>query len=67
MTINNEIRVRRGLVLTMVGLAIQLGAKLHWTPLTFVFAASVGVPLVMIGGFLFLSAVWRKLKERGAV
>jgi len=67
MSINNEIRVRRGLALTMVGLAIQLGAKLHWTPLTFVFAASVGVPLVIAGGFLFLTAVWRTLKEKGAV
>lgn len=67
MSINNETRVRRGLAMTMVGLALQLGAKLHWTPLTFVFAASVGVPLVMVGGFLFLSAVWRNLTERGAV
>ncbi len=67
MSMNNEQRVRRGLALTMVGLALQLGAKLHWTPLTFVISASVGVPLVLVGGLLFLSAVWRTLKAKGAL
>lgn len=64
---NKERRVRRGFELTGVGLLLQLGALLYWTPLTFVIAVSLGVPLVLVGAFLFTTTVWRTLKEKGAV
>ena len=64
---NKQRRVRRGLALACVGLVMQLGALLYWTPLTFVIAVSVGVPLVVLGALLFATAVWSTLKEKGAV
>ena len=64
---NKERRVRRGLGLAIVGLVMQLGALLYWTPLTFVLAVSLGVPLVLVGAALFATAVWSTLKEKGAV
>lgn len=67
MSISKERRVRRGLGLTGAGLLLQLGALVYWTPITFVVAVSLGVPLVLAGGALFLSVVWRDLKEKGAV
>lgn len=58
--------LRRAAVVTACGLAIELGAALHWTPATFVLSAVVGVPLILVGAGLFLRAVWRLMKERGA-
>lgn len=49
------------------GLVVQLGAALHWTPLTFVLSAVVGVPLVVVGGAIFLHAVWRNMSDNGAM
>jgi len=59
-------RIKWAAAITGAGLATQLGAALHWTPATFIVSAAVGVPLVLIGSVLFLVAVWRNLKERGA-
>lgn len=64
---NKQRRVRRGLGVASAGLVMQLGALLYWTPLTFVIAVSVGVPLVVLGALLFATAVWSTLKEKGAV
>lgn len=60
-------RIRRAAVVAGLGLLVQLVAALHWTPLTFIVAATVGLPLVLAGGLLFLSAVWRNMKDKGAV
>jgi hypothetical protein len=62
----NDVTFRRATVVTALGLAVELAAALHWTPVTFILAAAVGVPLVLVGGALFLRAVWRFMKERGA-
>lgn len=64
---NKERRVRQGLALTGAGLLLQLGALLYWRPATFVAAVSIGVPLVLLGSVVFATAVWRTLKEKGAV
>lgn len=62
----NDLDFRRACVVSSLGLAIELGSALHWTPATFILAAAVGTPLVLAGGLLFLRAVWRFMKERGA-
>lgn len=60
-------KIRRAAAVGGMGLVVQLGAALHWTPATFVLSAAVGVPLVLAGGVLFLSAVWRSMRDKGAV
>jgi hypothetical protein len=60
-------RIRRAAIVGALGLTIQLVAALHWTPATFIVSAAVGAPLVICGGLLFLKAVWRNLKDKGAV
>jgi hypothetical protein len=60
-------RVRRAAVVGGAGLAVQLGAALHWTPATFILSASIGTPLVLAGGVLFLMAVWRNMRDKGAL
>ena len=46
---------------------VQLGAAFHWTPATFILSAAIGVPLVLLGGALFLAAVWRNMRDKGAL
>jgi hypothetical protein len=58
--------IRRAAAVTGCGLAVELVGALHWTPATFVLSAAVGAPLVLVGAGLFLRAVWRIMKERGA-
>jgi len=60
-------RVRRAAIVAGLGLAVQLGAAFHWTPATFILSAAVGVPLVLAGGVLFLTAVWRHMRDKGAL
>jgi hypothetical protein len=60
-------RVRRAAILAGLGLAVQLVAGFRWTPATFILSAAVGVPLVLAGGVLFLTAVWRRMRDRGAL
>jgi len=60
-------RVRRAARVTGLGLLVQLGAAVHWTPATFIAAAAFGTPLVLAGAGLFLAAVWRNIKAKGAV
>ena len=60
-------RVRRAARVTGLGLLVQLAAALHWTPATFIAAAALGTPLVLLGAGLFLAAVWRNMKAKGAV
>jgi hypothetical protein len=57
---------RRATVVTALGLAVELAAALRWTPATFILAAAVGAPLVLVGGTMFLRAVWRVMKDKGA-
>jgi hypothetical protein len=59
-------RVKRAAAIVGIGLALQLAASLHWTPATFILSAAIGLPLVLLGSVLFLAAVWRNLKDRGA-
>jgi hypothetical protein len=59
--------MRRAAVTAGLGLLVQLGASFYWTPLTFVVSAVVGLPLVGIGALLFLRAVVRIMKEKGAL
>ena len=60
-------RIRRAAVVGGLGLLVQLVAALHWTPLTFIISAAIGAPLVLVGGGLFLRAVWKNMREKGAV
>jgi hypothetical protein len=60
-------RIRRAAVVAGLGLVVQLAAAFHWTPLTFIVAATVGLPLVLVGGIMFLAAVWRNMRDKGAV
>jgi hypothetical protein len=60
-------RIRRAAGFVGAGLASQLVAAFHWTPGTFILASTLGAPLVLIGCALFLWAVWRRMKETGAV
>ena len=60
-------KIRRSAVVAGLGLAVQLVAALHWTPATFILSASVGLPLVLVGGVMFLAAVWRNMREKGAL
>jgi hypothetical protein len=62
----SDVDFRRACVVAGLGLSVELAAALHWTPLTFILAAAVGTPLVLAGGVMFLRAVWRFMKERGA-
>ena len=41
--------VRRALGLVLAGLAVQLGCAFFWSPATFLLAALLGTPLVMVG------------------
>jgi hypothetical protein len=70
MSDSNELttrRVKRAAGVAGLGLAAQLAAALHWTPATFILSATLGVPLVLLGGLMFLGAVWRNMKNKGAV
>ena len=49
-----------------LGVLVQLGASFYWTPITFIVSAVVGLPLVGLGAVLFLRAVLRILKNKGA-
>ena len=63
----HEQRIRRAALVVLVGLLVQLASTLYWAPLTFVLFAMLGAPLVLIGVCLYVSAVWRILKERKAL
>ena len=60
-------RIRNAAVLVGLGLSVQVGAAFHWTPATFILSAVVGLPLVLVGGLLFVAAVWRNMRNKGAV
>ncbi len=60
-------KVRRSAVVAGLGLALQLAAALHWTPATFIGSAVVGLPLVLVGGVMFLAAVWKNMRDKGAL
>ena len=60
-------RVRRSAIVAGLGLAMQLAAASHWTPATFIVSATIGLPLVLLGGAMFLAAVWRNMRNKGAL
>ena len=60
-------KIPRAAILGGLGLAVQLGAAFHWTPATFILSATIGAPLVLVGGALFLAAVWRSMRDKGAL
>lgn len=60
-------RIRIAAALAGAGLLLQLLAALHWTPATFILSAVLGTPLVVLGGALFLRAVWKNMRDKGAV
>jgi hypothetical protein len=60
-------KIRRAAAVAGLGLVVQLVAALHWTPATFILSAAIGVPLVVGGGVLFLAAVWKNMRDKGAV
>jgi len=62
----NERPLKRAAVVAGCGLAAELVAAVHWTPITFILSAAVGAPLVLAGAGLFLHAVWKIMKSRGA-
>jgi hypothetical protein len=60
-------QLRRAAGFVTAGLLVQLGASIHWTPLAFIVATTVGLPAVLIGGALFLHAVIVIMKSKGAI
>lgn len=62
----NDASLRRACAVAGLGLTVELAAALHWTPAMFILAAAVGTPLVLVGGAMFLRAVWRVMKDKGA-
>ena len=60
-------KVRRAAVVGGLGLLVQLAAAFHWTPMTFILSATLGPPLVLLGGVLFLAAVWRNMRDKGVL
>ena len=60
-------KIKRAAVFGGLGLGVQLVSALHWTPATFIVSAVVGTPLVIAGAALFLAAVWRNMRDKGAV
>jgi F0F1-type ATP synthase assembly protein I len=60
-------KIRRAAIVAGLGLVVQLGAAFHWTPATFILSATIGAPLVLLGGALFLAAVWRNMRDKGAL
>ena len=59
--------MRRAAVVAGLGLLVQVAGSFYWTPLTFIASAAIGLPLVGIGALMFLRAVIRIMKERGAL
>ncbi len=64
---SHEKRIRIAALIVLAGLLVQLFSTLYWTPLTFVIFTALGVPLVLLGIVLYLSTVWKILKERKAL
>jgi hypothetical protein len=62
----NDASFRRACAVAGLGLTVELAAAIHWTPATFILAAAVGTPLVLVGGAMFLRAVWQVMKDKGA-
>ena len=60
-------KVKRAAIVGGSGLLVQLLAALHWTPATFIVSAVLGAPLVIAGGMLFIAAVWKNMRDKGAV
>jgi hypothetical protein len=58
--------MRRAAGVAGLGLLVQLAGSFYWTPLTFIVSAAVGLPLVGLGALLFLRAVIRIMKDKGA-
>ena len=59
--------MRRAAVVAGMGLLVQLAGSFYWTPLTFIASAAIGLPLIGISALMFLRAVIRIMKERGAL
>lgn len=64
---SHEKRIRVAALFVLAGLLVQLFSTLFWSPLTFIVFAVVGVPLVLLGVFLYVATLWRILKERKAL
>lgn len=64
---SHEKRIRVAALTILAGLLVQLFSTLYWTPLTFVIFTALGVPLVLLGILIYLSTVWKILKERKAL
>jgi len=60
-------RIRRAAAVSGLGLVVQLVAALHWTPASFILSTVIGAPLVLGGGGMFVAAVWRNMRDKGAV
>jgi ABC-type nitrate/sulfonate/bicarbonate transport system permease component len=58
--------IKRATAVTALGLLVQLASSFYWTPITFVLAAALGLPLVGVGVVMFLRAVLRLMKNKGA-
>jgi cytochrome c oxidase subunit IV len=64
---SHEKRIQVAALFVLAGLMVQLFSTVVWSPLTFVVFAVVGVPLVLLGVFLYVATLWRILKERKAL
>jgi hypothetical protein len=59
--------MRRAAVVAGAGLVVQLAGSFYWTTLTFILSAAIGLPLVGLGALMFLRAVVRIMKDKGAL
>lgn len=58
-------RYRRGLALIIAGLFVQLGCSFYWSPGAFILAASLGMPLVLLGTIVTSRAVRNQGRKAG--
>ena len=65
--LNEASRVKTALMLTIVGLVVEIFCLLELTPGSFLAFAGFGVPLIGLGLLLFLHTVWRTLRKTGGL
>lgn len=65
--LNEAGRMKTALMLTIVGLVIEVFCLWEVTPGSFVAFAAIGVPLIGIGLLVFLHTVWKVLRRAGGL
>lgn len=61
--LNEAARMRNALMLVIIGLVVESFCVYDITPGTFILFALLSVPLVLLGIGVFVTTVWRVLRE----